>query len=175
VIGSRPPGALRTFIVGLLLTASAVGLASCAGEDQRGSAAHRMLEWVNGTTFGEDIGTLIADNERIPKEVPNGTGAVHAGCGALVDDAESANDELPTPDTQVSDWLSTAYGLEGTAGNQCYSAGATNPTLLAKAERNMIRAEALYTEALVRINAIDGHTVSTTTTTENPADGGIFG
>jgi hypothetical protein len=153
----------------------ALGLTSCAGEDQRGTSAHRLSEWVKGTGLGDDIGTLVADNERVPKEVPNGTGAVHAGCGALVTDAEMANDELPSPDSQVTQWLSQAYGFEGTAGTECYNAGATNPTLLAKAQRDMIRAEALYTQVLIRIAAIDGHTVSTTTTTENPADGGIFG
>ena len=56
-----------------------------------------------------------------------------------------------------------------------FNAGSTNPTKLAAAQRDMIKAEALYTEALIRIASIDGHTVSTTTTTENPADGGIFG
>jgi hypothetical protein len=153
----------------------AIGLTSCAGEDQRGTTAHRMSAWVKGTGLGDDVGTLIADNERIPKEVSNGTGAVHAGCGALVTDAEMANDQLPSPDSQVTTWLSQAYGLEGTAGTDCYNAGATNPTLLAKAQRDMIKAEALYTQTLIRIGTIDGHAVSTTTTTENPADGGIFG
>jgi len=152
-----------------------VGLSACAGEDQRGSASHRLSQWVSGTGLGDNIGTLIADNERIPKEVANGTGAVHAGCGALVTDAEMANDDLPSPDSQVTSWLSQAYGLEGTAGTECYNAGATNPGLLATSQRDMIKAEALYTQALIRIASLDGHTVSTTTTTENPASGGIFG
>ena len=151
-----------------------LGLSSCAGEDQMGSAAHRLSTWVGGTGFGEDIGTLVADNQRIPKEVPNGTGAVHAGCGALEDDTEMANGELPAPDAQVTDWLSVAYGLEGTAGTECYNAGVTNPTLLASAYRDMTKAEALFNRALVRIQSIDGKVVSTTTTTDN-APGSIFG
>jgi hypothetical protein len=151
-----------------------VSLTSCAGEDQRGSGSHRMSEWVGGTGFGEDIGTLVADNERLPKVVPNGTGAVHAACATVEDDAEMANDELPTPDSQVSDWLYEAYGLEGTAGTLCYRAGATDPTLLARAERDTIKAEALYTQALERIASIDGRTPSTTTTTDNNP-GSIFG
>lgn len=158
----------------VLISLVAVGLSSCAGEDQIGSAAHRMSEWTNGTGFGGDIGTLIADNQRIPKEVPNGTGAVHAGCGALEDDAEMANGELPTPDPQVTAWLSEAYGLEGSAGTECYNAGATNPKLLATAYRDMAKAQALYERALIRIQAIDGAVVSTTTTTDN-ATGSIFG
>jgi hypothetical protein len=148
--------------------------ASCAGEDQRGTASHRMAEWVGGTGFGDDIGTLVADNARVPKDIPNGTGAVHAACGALEDDAEMANGELPTPDQKVTDLLSTAYGLEGTAGTDCYNAGVTNKKLMSVAIKDTIKAEALYDQALARIRSIDGAPVSTTTTTDN-GGGSIFG
>jgi hypothetical protein len=152
----------------------AVGLTSCAGADQQGSSAHRMSVWVGGTGLGEDIGTLIADNARVPKDVANGTGAIHAACGTLLNDAEMANGSLPSPDPEVTDLLTQAYNLEGTAANQCYDAGATNRTLLQKSERNGIKAEALYNQVLERIRAIDGKTVSTTTTTDN-SSGGVFG
>jgi hypothetical protein len=151
----------------VLVTLVGVLAASCAGEDQVGSASHRMSSWVKGTGLGENIGTLVADNARLPKVVPNGTRAVHGACGTMLDDAEMANGELPTPDAQVTDWLSSAYALEGSAANQCYSAGSTNKTLLAKAESEMTRAEALYSRALIRIESIDGREPSTTTTTEN--------
>ena len=51
------------------------------------------------------------------------TAAMHAACGTMEVDAATANDELPTPDAQVSDWLSDAYGLEGNAATDCYNAG----------------------------------------------------
>jgi hypothetical protein len=139
-----------------------------------GSLPHRMSVWVNGTSLGENIGTLIADNARVPKDVANGTGAVHAACGTLLNDAEMANSSLPSPDPEVTDSLTKAYGLEGTAANQCFNAGATNKTLLAQSARNAIKAEALYRQVLQRIRQIDGHTVSTTTTTDN-GSGSIFG
>ncbi len=158
----------------VLMIGCALTLTSCAGADQEGSAAHRMSVWVSGTSLGEDIGTLLADNARVPKDVPNGTGAVHAACGTLLNDAEMANTNLPSPDPDVTDLLTKAYGLEGTAANQCYDAGATNQKLLAQSERNTIKAEALYQQVLQRIRQIDGRTVSTTTTTDN-STGGIFG
>ena len=159
-----------------LTTATALTLTSCAGEDQVGSAAHRMSVWVNGTNFGADIATLVADNARIPKVVPNGSGAVHAACGTIVTDAESANTELPSPDPEVTDLLTRAYGLEGTLGNQCYDAGSTNTKLLAQAEHNAIKADALYDEVLQRIRAVDGKVPVTTTTGGNSGNsGGIFG
>jgi hypothetical protein len=167
----------RLVLASLALTsASAVILTSCAGQDQMGSPAHRMSVWVTGTNFGEDIGTLVADNARIAKVVPNGTGAVHAACGTLVTDAEMANTELPSPDPEVTDLLTKAYGLEGTAGNECYAAGSTNKRLLAESARNAIKAEALYNEVLQRIRAIDGKVPATTTTVGNSGNsGGIFG
>ncbi len=158
----------------VLLTGSALLLSSCAGADQEGSPAHRMSVWASGTSLGEDIGTLIADNARVPKDVPNGTGAVHAACSTLLNDAEMANTELPSPDPEVTDLLTEAYGLEGDAANECYDAGATNTKLLLQSERNGIKAEALYNEVLQRIRQIDGKVVSTTTTTDN-STGGIFG
>ena len=157
-----------------LVLASAVALTSCAGADQQGSEAHRMSVWVGGTGFGQDIGTHVADNARVSKEVPNGTGAVHAACATLVTDAAIANGELPSPDPQVTQWLTQAYGLEGTAGNQCYDAGSADKALLSKSAHNAIKAEALYGQVLRRIRQLDGKAVSTTTTTE-PDTGGIFG
>jgi hypothetical protein len=163
----RIPAAALVLVLG-------IGAASCAGEDQIGSASHRMSVWVGGTSFGEDIGTLKADNARVPKDVPNGTGAVHGACATLETDAEAANDELPTPDSQVTVWLYEAYGLEGTAGTDCYNAGSTNKKLLATAERDTAKANALYARALARIRSIDGAVVSTTTTTDNQPTS-IFG
>lgn len=159
-----------------LTTATALTFTSCAGEDQMGSSAHRMSVWVSGTNLGEDIGTLVADNARIPKVVPNGSGALHAACGTLVTDAEMANTELPSPDPEVTALLTKAYGLEGTVGNECYDAGSTNKGLLALSARNAIKAEALFDEALQRIRAIDGKVPATTTTVGNTGNsGGIFG
>jgi hypothetical protein len=155
----------------VLVVLLGVAAASCAGEDQRGTPAHRLSEWVK-TGVGEDIGTLVADNARISQETT--TTAMHAACGTMDLDAESANSELPTPDGQVTAWLSTAYGLEGTAASDCYNAGVTNPKLLATAERDTKKADELYQRVLIRIQSIDGRLPTTTTTTNN-APTNIFG
>jgi hypothetical protein len=87
------------------LLTSAVLLASCAGADQQGTLAHRMSVWVSGTTLGADLGTLVADNERIAKVAPNGAGALHAACSTMINDAEQANGSLPSPDPEVTELL----------------------------------------------------------------------
>jgi hypothetical protein len=161
----------------LLTGASSIALSSCAGEDQMGSPAHRMSVWVGGTNLGEDIGTLIADNARIPLVVKNGAGALHAACSTMLNDAEAANTELPSPDPEVTDQLTRAYGLEGSAANDCYDSGGTDTKLLTESRRDTIKAEALFNQVLQRIRAIDGQAPSTTTTSGNSGNsgGGIFG
>jgi hypothetical protein len=135
-----------------------------------------MSVWVSGTNFGADIGTLVADNARIPKVVPNGAGALHAACSTMLNDAEAANTELPSPDPEVTDLLTQAYGLEGTAANDCYNSGGTNTKLLTESRRDSIKAEALYNQVLQRIRVLDGQVPSTTTTVGNSGNsGGIFG
>jgi hypothetical protein len=160
----------------LLTGASSVALSSCAGEDQMGSPAHRMSVWVSGTSLGQDIGTLIADNARIPKVVANGAGALHAACSTMLNDAEAANTELPSPDSEVTNVLTQAYSLEGTAANDCYDSGSSNTQLLAESRRDTIKAEALFNQVLQRIRVIDGQVPSTTTTIGHSGNsGGIFG
>ncbi len=116
----------------------------------------------------------MADNARIPKVVPNGTGAVHAACGTLVTDAEMANSELPTPDSQVTDLADQGLRPGGHGGQRVLRRRA-RPTrrLLATAERNAIKAEALYDEvARIRIHR---RSVAATTTTTTTRPIGIFG
>ena len=158
----------------LLMLGSAFTLTSCAGADQQGDAAHRMSAWVGGTSFGADIGTLIADNARVPKVAANGSGALHAACSSTLNDAQMAYAELPSPDPDVNQWLDSAYTLEQTSANDCYDAAGPHTKLLTESLRDGIKAEALFNEALQRIRQIDGKAVSTTTTTDNSA-GGILG
>jgi hypothetical protein len=163
----------RRLLTAALIFVLGIGVASCAGEDQEGTAAHQVSVWVDSTGFGEDIGTLVADNARIAKEKT--TPAMHNACGTMEVDADTANQELPIHGApQVSEWLSTAYGLEGTAATECYKAGVTNQKLLAKAERDLTKAQTFFSRALIAIQSIDGRLPTTTTTTDN-TPGNIFG
>ena len=165
----------RFLVTSVVLTfGSAVALTSCAGADQQGDAAQRMSAWVVGTSFGSDVGTLVADNARVPLVARNGSGALHAACSTTLNDAEMAYAELPSPDADVNQYLNSAYMLEQTAANDCYEAGGPDTKLLTESVRDGIKAQALFNEALQRIRQIDGKAVSTTTTTDNSA-GGILG
>jgi hypothetical protein len=163
----------RRILVAALITLLGAGAASCAGADQEGSPSHQVSVWVKRTGFGEEIGTLIADNARIAKEKT--VGAMHSACGTMEVDADMANQELPIHGApQVTRWLSTAYGLEGAAATECYNAGVTNQKLLAAATRNFTKAQILFTRSLIALQSIDGRLPSTTTTTDNTPSN-IFG
>jgi hypothetical protein len=163
----------RRSLSAVLVLLLGVGAASCAGEDQTGTPSHQVSAWVKSSGFGEDIGTLVADNARIAEETS--AGGMHDACEIMDDDAGTALDELPILGApQVTDWLSTAYKLEATAATDCYKAGVTNKKLLTTAEEDGKKADGLYTRALIAIQSIDGRLPTTTTTTDN-TPGNILG
>jgi len=130
---SRTPRRLtRRIALAAVTVLGAVTLAACAGPDEQGSASQRMKAWSSSTEFGGSIATLRADSARIAQVVADrsGTGAIHADCALLLQDAGAANDNLPTPDTTVTNQLSNAYADEGSAANDCYNAGTPTPSFL---------------------------------------------
>ena len=163
----------RRILSAVLVLLLGVVAASCGGAGQGESSARQVSAWVKSSGFGEDIGTLVADNARI-SQVTTATD-MHAACEVMDDDAGMALDELPILGApQVTDWLSTAYKLEATAAADCYKAGITNKKLLATAEKDGKSADGLYRRALIAIQSIDGRLPTTTTTTDNSPTG-IFG
>ncbi len=134
---------------------AAVTLTSCRrGPDSVPS--HRMSAWVNGTNFGEDIATLMADNARVPKVVPNGAGPcmARAARGDRRGGGEH-RDALARP--RGDGPVTKAYGLRGGRATRGYDAGSTNrPAPRPARPGRGIKAEALYDEVIQRIHAIDG-------------------
>ncbi len=96
----------RRILSAVLVLLLGVGAASCAGGDQEGSPAHQVSAWVENSGFGEDIGTLVADNARIAEETS--AGAMHAACETMDNDAGTALDELPI----LFGWLEGTVELE---------------------------------------------------------------
>ena len=156
----------------VLLVAAAVLVSvvatGCAGPDETGTVGQRVTSWVQSTGVGSDIGTLEADDRRIRAVVADrvGTAAVRTDCAVLTTDAESANNDLPTPDNAMTQDLSRAYTLDGEAGDNCYAAGASNAALMAKSVGQRNQADALFGAVVARVRRLSGLSVSTTTTTQ---------
>jgi hypothetical protein len=162
-------------LAGAALVLCALGLTACAGLDQQGTPTQQISAWVKGTDFGETVPTLRADGARVATLLRrnSGSGAIHAACGVLLNDAQQANSNLPTPDEQLSQDLAQAYNLEQQAANECYDAGAANPALMAKARNKWERAGVILLAALDRADQLTGRAIPTTTTTE-AGGGGLF-
>jgi hypothetical protein len=141
-----------------------------------GTPRQQVTNWVKASQFGQTVGTLEGDAARVTTAVAQhkDTGIIHTICGVLLTDAQSANGDLPTPNSQLTDTLSRAYTLEYEAGNNCYAGGATGRALLEKSSTERIEAHADLVRALALVDQVLSRSVATTTTTE-PGGGGIFG
>jgi hypothetical protein len=159
-----------------MLVAIAALFAGCTPADEVGSAGHRVGTWVQSTQMGQSVGSVLDDAARVTWAVSThqDIGVIHTVCAVLLDDTEAANDNLPSPDQELTNLLSNAYGVEGSAANNCYDAGTGNAALQAKSARERAAARVGLRRALARVAALTGHSVSTTTTTQ-PDTGGLFG
>ena len=141
-----------------------------------GTPRQQLRTWVEASQFGQTVGTLEGDAARVTTALAEhkDVGTIHTICGVLLTDTQSANGDLPTPDKAITLTLSHAYTLDYEAGNDCYAGGTTNTKLLAKSANERFGAHAELVSALSQVEAVLGHSVPTTTTTE-PGGGGIFG
>ncbi|HXW39456.1 MAG TPA: hypothetical protein VEJ44_07155 [Acidimicrobiales bacterium] len=139
-----------------------------------GTPTQRVKAWVSGSGLGQSIGTVVGDAARVrlAMDEHKSVGVLHTDCGVLLTDAQSANGELPTPDTQLTDLLSSGYALAYDSGTDCYNSGGTNTKLLEKATKERIEAEAKLQQATNLVGQLTGQTLSTTTTTQ-PDDGAL--
>ena len=153
-----------------------LGFIAYGGTGRSGTPAQNLRAWIADTGFGQSVGTVVGDAARVRVAVDahKGSGVLHTDCGVLLTDAQSANGELPTPNGELTDLLSSAYALAYDAGNDCYNSGGTNHKLLVQATKERIQAEAKLQQAVNLADRLTGTTVSTTTTT-SPDAGGVFG
>lgn len=167
-VRARGAGRLAVVVAGM---AVAVALSGCS---QTGDLSARVAQWASGSGFGSNVGTLLGDGARIDRVVDQGqgSGALKASCGVLEDDASTADGTLPTPDTQLTSALSTAFGDDVAAADLCYDASPADQVALARAVRDVTRADALLESAVQQYSGLTGKVPSTTTTTVPGGGGG---
>jgi hypothetical protein len=136
------------------------------GHGESGTPAQRLRSWVTSTNLGQDIGTLEGDGDGVRRALAarKGIRAVHTVCAAMATDAQTYNDDLPSPDTTVTQLLARAYGLEYDAAESCYRAPSTGARLLTISSDDRTKAAVLFGEVLRRVRSFTGMTVPTTTT-----------
>ena len=157
----------RSVAVGLL---AAAVLAGCT-LDESGSPAEQMTAWLATSVGGAAVGQVEVDARNVDRALSRHepASAVKTVCALLTTDAETAIGNLPTPDTQTTDDLNTAYEDAAAAGNDCYNGAGGSAAVLRRSAAERTRLVPLLTTALDRMTSIIGRTPSTSTTLA-PAD-----
>ncbi len=165
---------IAIFVVAAIVVVAFV-VASSRGSG--GTPTERLSAWVTSSDLSQHLGAVTSDGADIDEVLArhHGTGALHTDCDLLATDAGTAENQLPAPDTTITAWLNQAYALEYRAGEACYATSVTDTGALGAAASERAKASALFGRVLVRVAAITGKTVSTTTTTQPTTGGSIFG
>jgi hypothetical protein len=144
--------------------------------DQTGPPATQVSNWMSTSGGGAAIGQVEVDSRNIDFELAHHQppSAIRTVCALLTTDAQTAIGNLPTPDTDLTDDLNTAYEDAAAAGNDCYNGSSGGP-LLRRSATERAKLGPLLTTAIERIQAVTGHTPSTSTTTPSDQDEDPFG
>jgi hypothetical protein len=146
------------------------------GTTKPGTPEQQLRSWVSSTKLGQDIGTLVDDGTHVREAVSQHQSptSVRTVCAAMANDAQTFNDNLPSPDSRVTQLLAKAYGLEYDAAEACYRSGGTTTALLTQSATDRSEARTLFAQVLARVATVTHSTVPTTTTTVPNTTGTSF-
>jgi len=151
-------------VVALSLVVASCGSASLTPSEKKASATS---SWISQTKFASAVGDLQSDTAKIAlatkRNLPILT--MQTLCGILLLDAQTANNDLPTPDRATTKLLAVAYGDLGAGANQCFKATNYHSDLMNQSFANRSRGLIALAKATSRLEAVIGQPISTTTTT----------
>lgn len=137
-----------------VLTVGTVVTTSCGGAFPGTTLGQQVQSWSRTTGFAASLRTLEADGRRIaPVEAEHDPGALRTACDVLVTDALTANQNLPTPDSRLTDILTAAYAAAAAAGRDCLDA-AGGGIGLTRAASELDAASTGYVKAQARLDDI---------------------
>jgi len=154
---------------------SAAGLlAGCSSGRTPATLAGQVEAWSSSTSFGNGIGVLEADSANVQTVLADHDGAkeLQTVCLIFGDDARTANENLPTPDQQLTDELAAGYSDDADAASDCYAGAAGSRSRLDRSAQERDRAAVALGAALSRMQVITGKTPSTTTTSQPGSSAG---
>jgi hypothetical protein len=144
--------------------------------DQSGPPATQVSDWISTSAAGAAIGQVQVDSRNIGLALSrhDPPSAIKTVCALLTTDAQTAIGNLPTPDTQLTNELNSAYQDAAAAGTDCYN-GSSGGALLARSASERAKLVPLLGVAVARIVTVTGHTPSTSTTLPTDAGDDPFG
>jgi hypothetical protein len=158
-------------LVGAVIIVSVSVLAAGCTLDQTGSLSSQVQGWMKTAAAGAAIGQVEDDSRNVGAAISdhNSPAQIKTACALLTTDAQTAIGNLPTPDTQLTDQLNTAYEDAAGAGNDCFNGAGGNTSLMHRSADERAKLPSLLGVAVQQITSDIGHTPSTSTTA--PTDG----
>jgi len=132
----------RAFL-GLLTVGAVIG--ACGGPPA--TVSQQLRSWAAGAGWPANVRTVSGDLAGLPAVGSDSPGARRTFCDVLVTDALSANEQLPTPDGELTSLLSQGYTAAAAAGRACFAGSAEVPGAVSQGRRAasaLVRAEARY-------------------------------
>jgi hypothetical protein len=131
-------------------------LVGCGSAHPGATVGAQVQSWVRASGFAAALGTLRADARRIGTvEERRDTKALHTDCDVLVDDALGANQQLPTPDAELTRLLAAAYASAASAGRRCSGVAGHDSAGLAPVNAGLAQAQSGYVKAEARVDAVE--------------------
>jgi len=141
---------------GVALLVAALALVSCGSPFPGSTLGQQVHSWAVTTGLAGSISTLRGDARRIGLvEARHDPAGVRTDCDVLVDDALSANQNLPSPDGTLTRILSAAYAAASAAGRHCLDGAAGNRTLQARSAAELSSAASGYVKAEARLDDLN--------------------
>jgi hypothetical protein len=144
-----------TLLVLTALLVSSVVLGACSAQDS--STGERVNSWVSSSGLQAEIAQIRADAGNVARvEKIGSAGAIRTNCAVLDLDTENANQNLPSPDQQLTTDLSDAYGAEIQAAQDCYHGAGKSKTLIDRGVIAQQAADSDLTTALKLLTQLTG-------------------
>jgi len=147
-IGLEVPRTCAVMVLGLVLVVLLpVVLGGCSSNPD--PASKRVSSWASSTNLTSGIDQIKADAANVAKVEKIGSpGAVRANCAVLDLDTENANQNLPSPQTQLTRDLSDAYTAEIQAAQDCYKGAGKSTQLISRGLIAQTAADSDFASAL---------------------------
>ena len=141
---------------GAVLVLAALVLGSCGNPFPGSTLGQQVHSWAESTGLSGSLSTLRGDARRIAVvEARHDPAAVRTDCDVLVNDALSANQNLPSPDATLTRILSAAYTAAAAAGRHCLTGAGGDQALLSRSTSELHTAASGYVKAEARLDDLD--------------------
>ncbi|HTW99915.1 MAG TPA: hypothetical protein VMD59_14120 [Acidimicrobiales bacterium] len=113
-----------------------VAAAVVAGLLLGGCSSGSVAQWAKASSLGDNDAILVSDAAHLRTGTRlHELEGVKTACQALVEDASTADGQLPTPDETLTDELNNAYEDDYNAGVVCYGTSSFTSAKFRKFER----------------------------------------